>query len=611
MPSIINSSSSLLKSQFGNQKSSKKTNLTVVRLLFLFCFLSFNGFSQAKKLSTIELLDKEYLKKMKRNKVVGASMALIENGTLVYDMNYGFEDIAQNKKANSNTIYKIQSITKSFTAIAVMQLHEKGLLDINESIKKYIPEFKMETLYDDDNEIIIKDILTHSAGLPSDIMNGMIALEVPDIHWTINELNKVTTSSPRHLQSAYSNIGYALLGELIHRVSGLSFERYVIENICKPTGMHNTKIKISADKHSKAYVDKKEFQNFAIRDQAAGAFSSSSTDMIKFTQMILQDGQYNGKSILTKKSFDEIKKDHILKNVLESTEPYGYGIERHKILLKRKDGTASPATFFAHSGDGLAFHAVYGYIPELNLGGVILTNTDSGLYLRSISTLFRSYLKHDKEIELTFDYDDYRKRAKKINTSFPIEEILGTYNIGMTKIQVDNIEKIKFKIDNINVILKRKENSSSYSIKILLLGFIPFSEKDVEFRFEKINNKIYLRQLSLEEKSGEYLGCKAEVKNIPSSWREKCGELKIVNNIKTSAARFDFEKSTNALIEKDGFLYLKMQMKGNAHIFYLNIISDKLAITGGLGRHSGDNVKILENGNLYFWGFEFSKKENI
>ncbi len=248
----------------------------------------------AKATSTI---DKQYAKLIKKHKVVGASMAIIDNGKIVYSNGFGFADKANNIKATPNTVYKIASITKSFTALAVMQLHEKGVFDINESIKKYIPELTIPSPFQDGNEIHIKDVLSHIYGLPSDILNGMMATEVPDMAWTINELNKQQTISPNHYTMAYSNVGYGLLGELIQRVSGVSYEEYVYKNIFKPLEMSASSAANSIPKNlSKGYANKKEFTPEKFRDFSSACISSSGLDLANFTLMMLQNGQFKSKS---------------------------------------------------------------------------------------------------------------------------------------------------------------------------------------------------------------------------------------------------------------------------------------------------------------------------
>lgn len=577
-----------------------KINAKFLGVLLLSFMSAFPVFAQLEKAKAT--IDETYTKLIKKNKIVGASIVIIDKGEVVYSKGFGFEDQANNIKATPESIYKIASVTKSLTALAVIQLYEKGLLDINESIKKYIPELTMNSRFEDGNEIYIKDILTHTSGLPSDILNGMIASEVPDLDWLIAELNKQQTASPNNFYISYSNVGYGLLGLLIERVSGLSYADYMQQNVFAPLEMSNS-FGNNTDPENlvKGYADKKEILPEKSINFGACCIASSALDLANFTQMLMQNGKFKGKTILSEKAVALMEQNWQANNTLPTAENYGYGMDLRPVLLKNKQDSQK-GTFLAHSGDEIAFHAVYGYIPEIEVGAIILTNTDTGLWIRSASRLLKLYLKETKGITMEFADEqlDFNKTLISDN------QLTGSYNIGMGLLEVKDANKIKFEVDGTKVTLKRIANTNDYSIKALLLGFIPIPIKDVIFRFENRNNQIYLIQVEVGEERGEYLGEKVAKVPLPYTWKKQVGSYKIINAFESNAPDFDFTNSSVELFEEDGWCVLEIK---TATIIrnYLNIESDKMATTGGIGRQTGIEVKILENGNLYFSGFEMEK----
>ncbi|MFK7935429.1 MAG: serine hydrolase domain-containing protein [Saprospiraceae bacterium] len=576
-----------------------------VRLFYLVVFLlnllvQIDLFSQSAAIATI---DQQYTKLIQKNKIVGASIAIIDQGEVVYAKGFGYADRANNIKVTPETPFKVASVTKSFTALAVMQLHEKGLLNINESIKKYIPELTIANRFAEENEIYIKDILTHLSGLPSDVFNGMIAVNPPDIHWLIAELNKQQLTTPPAFYLSYSNVGYGLLGLLIERVSGLSYAEYMQQHVFAPLEMnHSSAVNDVTENLSKGYADKKELLMAKSSSPGGSCISSSALDLLKFTQMLLQDGQFNDKKLISSTAVAEMETNWQANNSLPTAETYGYALDVRPLMLTTKSGTQK-GTFLAHSGDEVAFHAVYGYVPELGVGAVILTNTDKGGRIRSASRLLKLYLKEAKGITMEF-----KDEPLAFNRTYLADnQLIGDYNIGIGLLKVTNPNRIKFKMSGVKAVFKRIEKTNDFSITAKLLGFIPIKIKDVVFRFEQRTEEIYVSQIDVADERSEYLGKKVKKVPLPETWRRQLGDYKIMNAFASDAPAFNFAKATAQLFEDDGWAVLKIKTPAMNFQYYLNILSDKMAVTGGVGRYAGTTVKILENGQLYFSGFEMER----
>ncbi len=193
-------------------------------------------------------IDREY----RRRQIPGLSVGVVAGDSLVWSRGFGLANIDQKLPITKDTRYRIGSITKTFTATAIMQLMERGLLQLDDPLKKYLPWFDIQ--YTNAPPITIRHILMHTSGLPLDAT-------VP--HWTENQFQTwaeiVATSPgrqacfPPNAYFKYSNYGFALLGGVIETVSGQPYADYIQNQILAPLNMHETVVvPISDDKQMAA-----------------------------------------------------------------------------------------------------------------------------------------------------------------------------------------------------------------------------------------------------------------------------------------------------------------------------------------------------------------------
>ena len=385
----------------------------VTSLLFIgFCQFTFSQDLYPITDNVRQKIDSVYKGLIKKNKVMGASIAIVDKGQIVYATGYGFSDILEDKKADENTIYRVGSISKSFTSLSLMQLQQEGKLSISESIKKHLPEFQLKSRYLDSNQFVIADMLSHTAGIPSDFWNGFFCDSPPDQKWVINQLNKTETAHPSQLNFAYSNIAYGVLGELVARKSGLSYEAYLQEHIFKPLEMKSSFVYPTAElakNFSKGYIKGKEMNEPTIRDAGAGLVHCSVLDMANYLQLFLNKGNFKGQSIIDSTLLQEMYKDRLAKIELNGNFKYGLGLFIEDHYLKTKKDTV-PVTIISHGGDTYAYHADFGFIPELNVGVVVLTNSETGTFMNDATDLLSHYLK--------FTYSQKLLAPAKVETNF-------------------------------------------------------------------------------------------------------------------------------------------------------------------------------------------------
>lgn len=187
----------------------------------------------------------EYLGALETNRKFHGAVLVAKDGKIYLDKGYGNANYEKGIKNTSKTKFPVGSVTKQFTAMAVMQLYEKGLLTLEDKLSKYIPD------YPEGDKITIKQMLTHSAGLASFTEYQEFLAAKPE-NMTFEYLLEIAKSKALEFEPGtswkYSNTGYLLLGYIVEKVSGESLEEYFNSNIFTPLGMTSTGASYQGDK---------------------------------------------------------------------------------------------------------------------------------------------------------------------------------------------------------------------------------------------------------------------------------------------------------------------------------------------------------------------------
>lgn len=247
----------------------------------------------------------EYLELYTKLWAFSGSIAAIKDGEILVKKAYGYANIEHKVKNTIETKYKIWSITKQFTAAAILILEEKGLLRVEDRLKKYFPDW-----VDLNPKITIHHLLTHTSG----IFNYS---NLPDSRKTFqkiqhkkSDLIKIFTSKPLDFESGtrwnYSNTGYYLLGMLIEKISGKTYSEFLTDNIFLPLGMFNTGVdnerKIVENKASGYYLNGNDLIHCNYINMnlilSAGAMYSTVEDLLVWDQALNSDKLLSRKSIV-------------------------------------------------------------------------------------------------------------------------------------------------------------------------------------------------------------------------------------------------------------------------------------------------------------------------
>jgi len=378
----------------------KNTILTSFLFIFLTSTTSFAQISSKK----IDSLVAEALVKFK---VAGASVAVVKDGKVIHSKGYGVADINTKKPVNENTNFQIASNSKAFTTAALSILEDEGKIKWTDKVKDHIPEFKMYNDYVTEN-FNIQDLLTHRSGLGLGVGDLMF---FPDgSNFTIKDV----VSSFQHFKPVsafrtkfdYDNLLYIVAGEVIARISGMSYEMFVQKQIIEPLQMKNTFVgSLLKDKSNLSTPHSSESGTIKAIDaydigmgSAAGGIYSNVADMSKWMIVRLNKGKYGidlKTSLFSLKNHNEMWRIH---TVLETNPNPRYNSHFNGYGLGWDLSDAKGNLEVSHTGGLPGMLSIVTMYPDLKLGIVILTNTENGgggLFSAVTNTISDSYLGLD------------------------------------------------------------------------------------------------------------------------------------------------------------------------------------------------------------------------
>lgn len=323
-----------------------------------------NGAKDVPVPSSEKLID-EYYNSLTAKKDPGVAVLVARDGEVLYRKGFGYADIENKVLVTPDTKFRVGSVTKQFTAAAILKLQENNLLSVNDKLSKFIPDFPRG------DEVTIYMLLTHSSGIHSYTNNPGFLSKVtttitPDS--LVNAIKKDPYDFNPGEKMLYNNSGYFLLGYIISKVSGKPYDVFLKENFFDPLHMNNTGIHyagIKLENEAKGYG----FINGAYKPAlnwdmswagGAGAIYSTVDDLLKWNQAL-----YGGK-VLKKESLDAALTPAVLKNGAEPSMRYGFGLG----LAKYRG-----MDVISHSGGLHGFLTQLSYYPKEKMTVVMFTNT--------------------------------------------------------------------------------------------------------------------------------------------------------------------------------------------------------------------------------------------
>ena len=277
--------------------------------------------------------DENILSLMKSGHMPSISMGIVKNNSLVWSKSYGYSNRLRKEKATNTTIYLAGSISKTFTGLALMQLYEQGLFDLDDDVNNYLPFNLRNPNYPDIN-ISFRMLLAHQSSL-SDYNIARTFLFFSYLNHDKHHLKeflltdgayynpKVWGDNPPGESGYYSNYGFEILGYLIEILSNESYEDYCKENIFEPLDMKDSSFRVEELDVKKlvtpylyfmrTYIPLPNYEMISA-NAAAGGLRTNVVDLSKYLIMHINRGEYNGVRILNEESVDLIHTIQYLDN---------------------------------------------------------------------------------------------------------------------------------------------------------------------------------------------------------------------------------------------------------------------------------------------------------
>lgn len=362
----------------------------------------------------LDRIDTAIIAEVEAGRIPGAVALVSRKGETIYHKSFGFADIEANTQMQNDSIFRIASMTKAVTTVGVMQLYERGLFQLNDPISKYLPEFanpQVMVEVDDDGavtesraasrEIRIVDLLTHSSGLgypfiPSPVQKTYVANGIIDGLTDQDErlaLQMAKLAEMPLLFDPGSQWNYGLstdvLGYLIEVVSGEPLNEYFRNEIFLPLEMHDTSFYLPVDKHDRLvalyadldgelvpYTDDAFTDLGNINYPISGAMtyfsggaglSSTASDYSRFVEMLLNEGELDGKRLVGRKSVELMRTPRVDMNG-DGVAEFGLGFQ----VIEDIGANGEIGSSGVYSWGG-AFNTSYWIDPQEQMFGVIMT----------------------------------------------------------------------------------------------------------------------------------------------------------------------------------------------------------------------------------------------
>jgi serine beta-lactamase-like protein LACTB len=301
------------------------------------------------------------------------SVALVDDQKVVWAAGFGFQDRAKKIPATAETVYRVGSVSKLFTDVAVMRLVEEGKLDIDAPVAKYIPEFK-PAYKEGEKPITLRMLMTHRSGLIREppVGNYFDPTE-PGLEKTVASLNGIGLIYPPESRIKYSNGAIGVVGYTLQKSQKERFEKYVQRRVLDPLGMKSSSFLLTPEAKTRLAdavmwtYHGREFAapTFELGEAPAGCMYSTALDLAKFQSCLFAGGAVDGKPFIKPDTLAEMFRPQFA----EKGAKAGFGLG---FMVNEFEGRP----YISHGGAIFGFATTFATLPGEKLGAVVVSSRD-------------------------------------------------------------------------------------------------------------------------------------------------------------------------------------------------------------------------------------------
>lgn len=534
--------------------------------------------------------------------IPGLSLALVRHDRILWLEGFGLAEPEQQRPAQAQTRYRAGSLAKPITALLVLAQQAQGNIDIDQPVGSALPGFRLQSRFDQTAQpITVRQLLSHHAGLPSDLNKGLWSDE--PFTQVRERLRDEYAAFPPNLIFNYSNLGYSLLGHLLQVVTHTPFAEHAQQALFEPLGLTQTRFAAQPkgdDAFAMGHRNGERFAPLALRDLPAQGLETSAADMARLSIALLCAGELEGEQLIAPSLIEAMIEPQNAEIALDLGLSVGLGV------FLEQQSIPGATRVVRHSGNSLGYTAEWVLLPEQGLGVVVLAN--AGHAERVVTPLAEAILTNAMTLEPEPIPADLFVAAAKtpptptdattLTETLPAEGHFAT-DLGLIAIQPQQ-ESLCACMTGEQLDLMPYPQG--------WIGAAPSDQRGDASETDRLGSSTLrrLRELRLQTRriagrevlvantpQGErIIGEKVPQEPVPQAWQERLGAWRILN----PDPGFPVTDLELKLTDDKLCLSYRMPVLSPERIQVpLRAVTNERAILLGLGRTRGDSVQMVEH----------------
>lgn len=524
---------------------------------------------------------------MAQSQVRGLSIALVDGQEVVWSEGFGFADEWSRRPATPETVYEAGSLSKVFTATALMQQVEQGRATLDQPLPELIPDFSLRSRFQDPGPITLRHLLTHHAGMPEHFA-GIYAPGILSLAERVEQLREEYPAYPAGTFWAYSNTGFVVAGRALETTSGQEFTAAMQQHLLGPLGMTRSSFRLEPHLAPDLAVGYGALAasdvppHWLDSEGPAGSLRSTVEDLGLFIKMLLAQGQAGATRLLQPGTLQEMWRQQNTGTPLDLDTRIGLTWYLRDVPLTNGQSTLRAE----HDGATHYFHSMLALLPEHQLGVVVLANTDSAGGL--VASIARDALARALRAKRGLRVASGPSSPGVEPASRPVEELRA-----LEGVYASDAGRMKVALE---------EGTLVAQVSGLRLALAPhaqgFFKTQVQgtplwLSFERIEgHDVCLVHDSVSGR--QLLGVRVTPSGVPEPWSHRLGQYAPP----PGAPRQTFDRAE--LVQEEGLLVLRAQGALLEAELVLAPDGEERAVVLGLGRGKGEVIRFEQQGDALF-----------
>lgn len=465
-----------------------------------------------------QVLDWRVAGAMKQAAVPGVAVAVVDDQRVLWSRGWGLTEAGGTVAVDADTCFRVGSVSKLFTATAVMRLVERGELQLDTPVSALLPGFSMRSAFDGP-PVTVRSLLSHHGGLPGNRLRGMWEAQADTLPQLQKQLASEALVAPPQSRYEYSNVGYAMLGRIVEQRGGQPFAAAMRQELLQPLNMTGARFDGAAHLPvgcAQGHRKGRPLAPFGLRDEPAGALSASATEMAKFLQFMLADGRAGGQALLGPAAVQSMFTPQFEGLPLDFGHRVGLG---WLLSGTRVVGASGPVAW--HAGLYPGYHAAVVVSRADRLAAVVLANAEeASAFTVQVASEALALALEAKTGRAQPAATAARPALKAQPDSAGLAALAGDYAVFGTRTRIDaRATRLATRLFDNDLDLVPTEDGR-YALQKGVLGLVDVTLPDLFLRFTTVQGRRYA---VLEGLPAPFAFERLEPRPIPAAWLARQG----------------------------------------------------------------------------------------